>query len=505
VNPRCRIVGLAVITAAALPQLAGAQSAGPYTSSLRSEFSAGQEQREALRGGLFEPRIEAALYFVNNIELTDVPADEVDLAGVEAAPGFYAAYNGARATGAIDYSLIGRAWEDSDYNDVSHRLSSNGEYAVVPELFYIQGSATYEDAVIDPAAGANYGGLGIFGDTNITEVATASVSPYLEKRFNDFQLDARYSYGRVWYLDNEPSTGLLLNYDDSEDQTILLSVSTAEQDGAVDGRVFYEWQASDFERSVPYRYERAGAEMGFRLTETLRFVGDGGMETDLDVSTQDGGLDTEYWHAGLLWTPDSRTTAEARYGQRFFGDSYLFRLSREVRDLTFDLSYSEDPEVETRRLSLGEIDPGNLPPRPPGFDLSFASSYPFILRAAQMTVRAEGARTRVSLSGYDIERDYIRAFPADETTIGTQLRVVRDFTADTYGELRARYEEVEQGIDLNSTSAELRTYYDSEYLLRLTYEGWVNLAPSAEAGYLLRGGDTNYEGYWLALRFVYVF
>jgi len=298
---------------------------------------------------------------------------------------------------------------------------------------------------------------------------------------------------------------LLLNFDDSEDQTVLLSVSTAEQDGAVDGRVFYEWQASDFERSVPYRYERAGAEMGFRLTETLRFVGDGGMETDLDVSTQDGGLDTEYWHAGLLWTPDSRTTAEARYGQRFFGDSYLFRLSREVRDLTFDLSYSEDPEVETRRLSLGEIDPGNLPPRPPGFDLSFASSYPFILRAAQMTVRAEGARTRVSLSGYDIERDYIRAFPADETTIGTQLRVVRDFTADTYGELRARYEEVEQGIDLNSTSAELRTYYDSEYLLRLTYEGWVNLAPSAEAGYLLRGGDTNYEGYWLALRFRYTF
>ena len=64
--------------------------------------------------------------------------------------------------------------------------------------------------------------------------------------------------------------------------------------------------------------DRAGAEAGYRLVESLRLLADGGAESDLDESTQDGGLDSTYWHVGLLWTPDSRTRVEGRYGDRFF-------------------------------------------------------------------------------------------------------------------------------------------------------------------------------------------
>ena len=502
------LTALLLLAGVSMASPAQAQYAGPYGSSLRSEFSSAQQQRDALRGGLVELRVDAAAYYVANMDLVSPPADEVNQAGLELAPGIYAAYRSARARGAIDYSLIGRAWEDSSYDDASHRLAANGDYTVVPELLFVRGSASYDDAIVDPARGGNYGGYGIFDRTNIQEFGAASVNPYLQRRFSDFQFDVSYTYGRVWYLDDVETGSLFLDNQDSIDQTALVSFGSADQDRAFDFRVFYEWQGSEFERSPDYRYDRAGLELGARLARTLRLVADGGAESDLDVSTEDGGLDSEYWHVGLVWTPDARTVAEARYGQRFFGDSWSLRISRQVRFVNIEATYEEDPTVETRNLALGDFDPGELPPTAPGDNLSSASSSPFVARNAALAVVAEGARTRLSLRGYRNERDYLQALPPDETILGAQLRLVRDFAANVYGEFQFRYDDVEQGVVDPLSSVDVNSYQDQEYLLRVTYEAWTNLSPSLEAGFLQRTGQDfglNYDGYWFALRARYTF
>jgi hypothetical protein len=510
-----RIFGLLALACAALSQAAYAQYAEPYQSSLRSEFGEAAQQRELLRGGVFEARVDAAMYYVNNMDLTPDSVDPVNQFGLELAPGFYAAYRSARAQGAIDYSLIGRGWEDSEYNDVAQRLAANGDYAIVPELLFIQGSASYDDAIVDQTQGANYGGFGIFDRTNITEYATASVNPYLQRRIRDFQLDVSYTYGRVWYLEDTEESSLFLYNQDSTDQSATVSFGTAEEDRLLTMNAFYEWQASEYEQSPDYSYDRAGAELGFRVVESLRLLADGGLESDLDESTVDGGLDSGYWHVGLLWTPDSRTRVEGRYGDRFFGNSWMFSLSREVRFLTFEASYSEDPTVETRNLNMGDIDPGNLPPVQGAYDAAYLNSLPFVARNAAVSVRAEGARTRISLRGYQDERDYIQVLAPDSTTTGVQFRIVRDFAANTYGEFQFRYDDVEDAVGYTGTDPgtgpvvvpSVSTYQDQEYLLRLTYEAWLNLSPSFEVGYLQRTGqaDFNYDGYWVALRARYSF
>lgn len=513
---KSRFPGLLALAAAALAQPAQAQYAEPYQSSLRSEFGEAATQREALRGGVFEARVDAAMYYINNMELTPDSVDPVNQFGLELAPGFYAAYSSARARGAIDYSLIGRGWEDSDYNDMAQRLSANGDYAIVPELLFIRGSAGYDDAIVDQTRGANYGGYGIFDGTNITEYATAAVNPYLQRRMRDFQLDASYTYGRVWYLDEDSDDSLFVSNQDSVDQSALLSFGTAEQDRLVTMRAFYEWQASEFDLSPDYKYDRAGAEVGYRVVESLRLLADGGAESDLEEATDEGGLDSGYWHVGFLWTPDSRTRLEARYGDRFFGSSWMMQLSREVRIFTFEASYSEDPTVETRNLNMGEFDPGDLTPGVPAYDAAYLNASPFVARNAAVSVRAEGARTRILLRGYQDERDYIRSLAPDSTTTGAQFRVVRDLSAGTYGEFAFRYDDVEDavgyagtdpGTDPDVLPTVVDSYQDQEYLLRLTYEAWVNLSPSFEVGYLKRSGqgDLDYDGYWLALRARYTF
>lgn len=488
-------------------------SAQLYQSELRSQFERDVDRTEPTLGWFVQPRIESALYMIKNINLAQEGSgeEEIDLAGIEVVPGIYASYDSARARGFVDYSLIGRLWEDSDLNEVSHRLTASGDYLAVPEWFRIGGHATYSDGVIDPTRSFNYGGMGLFDHTNSSERLTASVSPEIFHDFRDFRFDARYTYGRVWYLDSEsdPTRPIYTLYqDDSVDQSALVSLST-NRDRNWTGRVYYEWQYSDFTSTVDYKYERVGVELGRSLTRTLSAVGDYGLESDLDESTTAGGLDSSFWHAGLEWRPDTRTNVEARYGQRFFGDSWSFNLSRDTRWVTIRLSYIEDPTVETRRVGVN-FDPDAIPLPVPGDDLSGFTSFPYVRKDAVATVIAEGAKTRLRLSVYDRNRDYIREFPPDENRQGAQLAVLRDFGAYLYGEIETRYDDIEAGRR-NLTLPDIEDqefvyhYYDWDIVARLTWEAYLNFTCSGEVGYLNRSGSFDYDGAWVAFRLRYTF
>jgi hypothetical protein len=504
--------GLAVAIGLALAAQVNAQSTSspvstPYQSDYWSRFLR-EEPESQVESGLFvQPRIESALLFVGNINLAEDSRDEIDTAGVEAAPGIYASYLSPRAEGFIDYSLIGRAFEASEYDGVTNRLTASGHYVAVPEWFRIQGQATYSDAIIDPSRSYNYGGSGLFDPNNLSEVATASLSPDFSHEFQHFRLDAVYTYGRVWYLD-APDTSdrqvFSLYQDDSVDQQALVGISTRDADRGATARVYYEWQDSDFENTVDYRYERAGAEVGLRLTRTLQFVADGGAESDLDESTTNGGLDSSFWHTGLVWRPDEKTKVEARYGDRFFGESWSARVSRDTKWVTVRLSYLEDPQIETRRIGIN-FDPNEFPILDPG-SLSGFTSYPFVGKDAIATVLAEGARTKIRLDLYDRKKDYIEELPPDEERTGVRFNAVRDIGADLYAEFDTRYEDSIAGRRQREQLTALQYhYYDWNVIGRLSWVAYRDFTVTGEAGYLHRSGDTNYDGEWLAFRFRYLF
>jgi hypothetical protein len=496
------------LAAAITLALATTAAAEPYQYDLRSRFTRELRMEDLKEGFYLQPRIESALMFVGNINLAEDSADEIDTAGIELAPGIYTSYLSPRAQAFLDYSLIGRVFEESDYDGVSHLLDARGTYDVVPEWFRVHGSASYRDTVIDPTRSYNYGGSGLFADTNLSETLTASVTPDFSHDFGDFRVDARYTYGRTWFLD-QPDTGDAIIFsqyqDDSIDQLLDVSVGTRRENRALSARVFYEWQNSDFERTVDYQYERAGAEAGWRLTRTISFVADGGMETDLDESTVEGGLDEVFWHAGFEWRPDERTLLDARYGERFFGNSWRASLRRETKYVTLRASYIEDPDIETRRVGLN-LDPDEIPVPNPGFDLSGFTSFPYVRKDADFSVLAEGARTKLRFDVYNHQREYINDFPPDEERKGGRFNALRDLGAHLYAEFDARYEDVfAGGRTLGQTNPFLYQYYDWSAIGRLSWEVYTNFLASAEAGYLKRTGDTNYDGEWLAFRVRYTF
>jgi hypothetical protein len=486
-----------------------AAGADPYRFDLRSQFVREGKPDERPPGLDVTPRIGSALLFVGNINLAQESEEEVDVAGIEASPGLYATYHSSRADATFDYSLIGRAFEEEDYDSVSHLLSAHGTYMLVRDLFFIDAQAGYSDSIIDAARGTNYGGTGLFNRSNVEETGRASITPRLTKQLGGMRFDAGYTYGRVWYLDSNdapPSDSIFVGFNqDSEDQRAYASLGTSDPENAATLRAFYDWRYSQFEVSQPFRYERTGLDTSLRLTRTLRLVADGGVESDLTENTTEGGLDAEFWHAGLRWQPDSRTSVEARYGERFFGDSYSFEARRETRLVTLRASYSEDPEVETRRIGI-DFDPDDFPV-PPSPDFSIFAGFPYVHKDGMLTAIIEGARTQVRLDVYDRNREYLQEPLPDEELTGARLNLARDIGADLYGEIDLRYEDIRRGQRtlIPDQDALLFHDYDRDAMVRLTWEAYLNFAASVEAGYLARSGDNEYDGEWLALRFRFTF
>jgi hypothetical protein len=476
----------------------------PHQSTQRSLHGGGLGQTELPQGGQFEPRIEAALQYVSNINLAEDGEDEIGMFGLEAAPGFYSSYSTDSVLAAIDYSLIGRAWEDSDYDDVTHSLNANGRWYAIPEWISLSGQAGYDDAIIDPGQGINYGDLGVFGPSNLSEIATAGVTPALSHRFGDIRVDAHYSYGRTWYLDEgkgQPVAGRVSNQD-SEDQAAGASVGTSEDAGSkLSGRAFYDWQKSEYETALPYQYERAGIDAGLQIARTFTLVGEYGLESDLADNTTEGGLDSEYWTAGLRWEPNERTSAEGRYGERFFGDSWSLDITHRARLLEFNAAYSEEPSVETRQYSLGAFDPGTLPPDFPAVDFGILTSAPYVARNASARIAANGAMTTLSITGFHYDRDYLTAQRQDETNFGVSIGATRQLGSNLSADFTVSHSKYERGLflsdgDLDSPSSD----DDTTVVLRLNRESGQRLTLSGEAGYLTRSGDQEYDGWWLALR-----
>jgi len=487
----------------------------PYRSQQRSFTGSDVGEQPRPDGLIFEPRLETSAQYFDNLNLAEATRDRVSSAGFELAPGLYASYKTPRFNGAIDASLIGRLWEDSDYNDLTGLLDASARWSAIQNVLFIDGTASYQTVVVDPAQGANYGGIGVYRNSSTSDVVAASVTPSFQKRLGDFDIRSSYSAGAVWYLDNQNVVTDVFSQDDSFDQRFQVSVGLADTGRPLSARVFYEWNRSEYDVSLPYELERIGADANWRITESLYLVADGGIESDLFADISAGGLDSDFWHAGFRWVPSSRTSVEFRFGQRFDDDSYSASVTHKARLLQFNASYSEEPTVESRRRSLGDggsidldqppIDLDNQPQTPPGFDFGAFDSTPYINKDGRVSVRAAGAKTVLEATAYRTRREYISALRPDENEEGVILAGSRRFTPDFSMDSQLIYRDYDRAFFVAPPGEpDLTHLRETQFVLRANQGFMERLTASAELGYFNRSGDLNTDGWWVALRLRYL-
>lgn len=388
----------------------------------------------------FEPSIQAGATYLDNLRLSSSSADkEAEWVG-QVAPHISLSQSSARSVAALDYTMQNLFYDDhTELNGTYHQGEANGELKAIENWFFIDGFASYMQEVVDPTRPGNVNNL--FANDNQVDQFAANVTPVLKHNFGSTTGEVRYAYGVTKYFGAEPAiaAGNSVIIDDSKNTTASAVFGSTNRSDLLVWDVGGQSTKVDYETLPTYRYDSAYVDAQFRVAPSLWITAMGGEETDLLQSVTEGGLDESYWYGGFRWEPNANNRFEARYGQRFFGDSYSASWTRTARHLQLSISYAEDPTTDNQSASQGVMVPGEIQAYRPPNDFTRRTPEPYINKELQASITLTGLRTTLELHVYDTERQYILSHNK-ETVRGIDFIGTRTLSMSNTLELRATYE-----------------------------------------------------------------
>jgi hypothetical protein len=412
--------------------------------------------------------------YVDNIFLSTTGTPKTDEFVTQATPFLTLHQDSGRVHSAIDYSMQNFFYADNNnLNQTNHRLHGALQASIVPDWFGLEGSAGYSQLVADPREAVNVDN--IFSTSNIADALSASMTPILRHQFGQTLLNARYTYSRIDF------SGKVINpveLDNSKAQTVEAHYGVTDQNSGFFWQFDYLQDRIDYDTSLPYRYELAGARVGVGIGGSWHVIADGGGESDLERSSIAGGLGSSYWRGGLRWNPDERNLLEVTAGRRFFGNTYGLIWNRRARLFDVSVTYDEAPFTESLRIARTPQTPGEPPP--PGIDIGRITPEAAVGKMLEGRLRLLGRRNEIALRVYGRETDFITRQDRDRYR-GVGLDYRRRLSARTTATLLAA-----------STRSELREggrATDRLVRLRFSRELSRSFTGRLEAGYLARQGE----------------
>ncbi len=433
-----------------------------------------------------EPRIAVATTYIDNIELVsdNVPKQEEFVGQIF--PGVYLLSEGPRHRVELDYTMQALFYmDDSDRNQVNHQAAVQGEFTLLDNWFFLDADGRYTQQLIDPTRAVPASNL--FDDGNLADVTAGSLSPYLLHDFSRAQLEVRYLYGRTDYSGTDTQGSQL---DDARNEAILALLTSVGEDTLLNWRLEYNSQQADYDFSLPFKYDSLEAELGIRLTPTVRLVGIGGIESDLFENPEAGGLEESYWMAGFRWRQDPVGEFELLAGERFFGNAYRFRWERRARVLRMALSYDETPTTTAQDLALSPTEINRGVVYEPSDDFSTITAEAYLNKAFDGSIALMGRRTEVEFTGFSYQRKYVPS-GAEENVFGGGIRITRRTGGRSEITLRGEYRD-----------SEIRTA--PEFTDMWVSLGWElriqpTLVVGATLGHQERSEQTGYDANWVTL------
>ena len=291
-----------------------------------------------------EPRIGVGAAYVSNVLLAPPGEEEHDWVG-EIKPGITITHDSSRLKLDLDYDLQALYYvENGDYDDYFNNVLGSGVAELVKDRLFVDLDGRYEQRNVDPAGRAVTSNL--YRSDNRTDLGSWQVSPWYRQPFGDVaEGTLRYTYGQYNFRNTDEGVQDLPGSDveDSDQQRFDFGLGSPRDAAGWTWRLDYLSNNVDYDASPDYKYERAGAEVGIPVGSRNHFLVAGGSETDFEGDQSEGGLDSGWWNLGWRWSPTERQTLEARVGDRFWGNDYLFSWTRTGSRGDLALEYAEQP------------------------------------------------------------------------------------------------------------------------------------------------------------------
>lgn len=335
------------------------------------------------------------------------------------------AYSSARFSGVFDYMLSGYVYPgNSQYNQLAQNLNANGTLSILPQHFFLDGSARYTSAVVNNQLPSGPGT--VFIDGNRTNVAIASLSPYwLQDLGRLGNATLRYTWGRVMYNDRgipNEDPNLLSGIPDVTSNTVQFSLASP-RDQTWGWAVGYFQQRMEpaFGSTMWFGMARLG--MSYAVNPTLLLLVDAGKENRFlpDGSVQK--LDAPFWDAGFQWS-NNRDSLKATIGHRFFGRSFALAWTHRAARLTTNVSYAEQPtDYNQQFLGMGSTPgSGELPPVNVGAqNPSLTERQPYVSKRLSASAVYTMPHSALTVTAYDELRNYFQEQQSDERVANAGL------------------------------------------------------------------------------------
>ena len=353
-------------------------------------------------GGLeLTPFVGMDFIHTDNIELA--PAGEAeDESVIRVAAGLKLKAKGPRLDANLQYELESYSYaRDSARNEFFHRLQGAGKLTLMPDNFYIAGTAAIGQTVIDPKARVPLSNLAAVA--NRTDTFTATVNPYYEHRFaGDLEAHVGYTYGQIHYQKSNLNGAPLsdLNY-----RAIDGSFGREAEQDQFGIALVYNRQEVGYDLATKYAYEIAGARAQYKLTPNFVLTARGGRESNVSSDQVSAALNATFWSVGFIWHPSRTQELTVTAGERFFGKSYGLQYNFNGRRIRAGVAYDEGPTTQG-------IDAFKLPVFGGGADqvnpeLTPITSDVFVSKIGRLWAEGTGRRNTVVVQLYDNRRAYL--------------------------------------------------------------------------------------------------
>lgn len=330
--------------------------------------------------------------------------------------------DGARLNFSINGSVQFNTLTDSDLEDrgcaggsfgnreqFTPRLRGNADAILIDQWLFLDADMSISQNSVTPFASGGDDPFNRTGNTNTTY--RYSVSPYIARRFKDTAvLNLRYTWDEQFN-----STDAVEDSTQESVQGLLSSVPGVSK---------YGWGLQGDYSRVSYDDSFAGDEnfgqenvndselssariiQSFQLDRSWQVNGFYGQEWNDFVSSRDD-IDGTFWDVGLRWTPNTRTTLDAGYGDRFFGSNPRFAATHRHKRSAFRASYAETVTFNRNIRSLEDSPPLNpdFPP-PPGVEpgVTTLSESPILDKRYTLGYSWRGQRTGFGASAFQSEQ-----------------------------------------------------------------------------------------------------
>ncbi|MGH8489780.1 MAG: TIGR03016 family PEP-CTERM system-associated outer membrane protein, partial [Gammaproteobacteria bacterium] len=381
-------------------------------------------------GWTIVPEFRLGETYTDNIALKKSSEAEDDFV-TELKPGIQVLGNTRRLAFELNYNLQHLVHASNpELDDTFHRLFSSVNTELIEKLIFLDADTTLTQQNITTTgqgAFSNFGPAATLNDAddNINDIGerqdvrTYRVSPYSRRRFGNFaDAEVRFTYDDVSASDTNadiPQSNASGVGDDSRSLNYRANVRSGSRYLRFPWALTYENRQIDFDSGETTNFEQIIGGLEYVYSPSIRILGDLGYEKNSFESSEPLD-DTIIWNIGGRWTPSARTTLEATYGKRFFGNRYAVNLSHQTKRTTWLLRYDEQQEtvrdrqieraVRSRGINISPVDPVTGDPVLPDGGVPTQTNEVFVTRLLSSGVVFQTERNQITLSVFDESRDF---------------------------------------------------------------------------------------------------